>query len=350
MAIKNSHRIIVTGGAGFIGCNVVTHFAKKGWEVSIVDNLSREGTNYNLEWLRNRVKFNFYQYDMQDAGKVLSVVREVKPDAVIHLAGQVAVTTSVAEPRADFESNAFGTFNLLEAIRQVVPDATAIYSSTNKVYGLLHAVPWIEKDRRYAFENHPFGISEEQPLDFHSPYGCSKGSADQYFLDYARIYGLKTIVFRQSCIYGHRQLGIEDQGWVAWFIIAHVLNKGVTVYGNGKQVRDLLFIEDLVDAFELALEKARDVAGQTFNIGGGAANTVSLVEFIEFLEKLSGRPMPVNYSDWRPGDQPIYISDIRKAGDLLGWRPKISVNNGLAKLYNWVMNNRSMFADIHRIK
>lgn len=223
-----------------------------------------------------------------------------------------------------------------------------IYSSTNKVYGHLGQVRAVEGDRRYELVDAPDGIPETQVLDFHSPYGCSKGAADQYVVDYNRIYGLRTVNMRQSCIYGYRQFGIEDQGWVAWFTIALALGKPVTIFGNGKQVRDVLFIDDLVEAYAAAIENIERIAGQSFNIGGGASNTLSLLEFVEILEELSGRTMQVSYDDWRPGDQPIHISDVRKAKNLLGWEPRTGVRQGLQLLYDWVKTNREMFVEIYQ--
>ncbi len=311
-------KLLVTGGAGFIGCNAVSTFARQGWDVVVLDNLSRAGARQNLKWLLDQATFTFHETDVRDARKLEDIVQSVKPDAVVHLAAQVAVTTSVEEPRNDFEINALGTFNVLEAIRKYAPEAITIYSSTNKVYGHLGEVRSVEKERRYELCDMPDGIPETQVLDFHSPYGCSKGAADQYVVDYHRIYGLRTVNMRQSCIYGYRQFGIEDQGWVAWFTIAMALGKPVTIYGNGKQVRDVLFVDDLVEAYAAAIENIERVAGQSFNIGGGAAHTLSLLEFIEILEELSGKTMQVSYDEWRPGDQPIYISDVTKAAEVLG--------------------------------
>jgi CDP-paratose 2-epimerase len=259
----------------------------------------------------------------------------------------VAVTTSVTNPRADFESNAYGTFNVLEAARTVADNPIMLYASTNKVYGGMEDVKVIEDDARYCYADFPYGIPETQTLDFHSPYGCSKGAGDQYVRDYHRIYGLRTVVARQSCIYGYRQFGIEDQGWVAWFIIAAIKERPIRIYGNGKQVRDVLFIEDLLDAYE-ALVKGIDVsAGQVYNIGGGPDNTMSIwTEFGPRLEQLLGRSIPVAHGDWRPGDQPVYISDIRKAEREIGWRPRVSVEEGTRRLFEWIRDNEELFAHL----
>jgi CDP-paratose 2-epimerase len=265
-------------------------------------------------------------------------------EQVYHLAGQVAVTNSVQYPRKDFEDNALGTFNVLESARLAGNDPVFIYASTNKVYGKMEDIKIKETGTRYIYTDHPNGISESQPLDFHSPYGCSKGSGDQYTRDYYRMYGLRTVVLRQSCIYGYRQFGIEDQGWVAWFIIAAIKNRPITIYGNGKQVRDILFIEDLLDAYKRAVDNIDKASGEVFNIGGGPNNTISIwAEFGYMLEDLMSVSIPVNYGDWRPGDQPVYISDIRKAQTVLGWVPKITVTQGIEQLFWWLKDNSRLF-------
>ena len=264
--------------------------------------------------------------------------------AILHLAGQVAVTTSVADPRADFEANATGTLNVLEATRRAEIPAPIIFSSTNKVYGGMDNVGVAANHGRYSYADLPNGVDEEQNLDFHSPYGCSKGAADQYVRDYSRIYGMKTIVFRQSCIYGYRQLGVEDQGWVAWFTIAAVLGKPITVYGDGKQVRDILFIEDLLDAYDAALANLDRTNGRVYNIGGGPQNVMSVREVIEFLSRKQNRSLPFTCADWRPGDQRVYISNISKAKADFNWEPKIHSSQGLDLLYDWVSANTELFA------
>ena len=250
-------------------------------------------------------------------------------DQVLHLAAQVAVTTSVRNPREDFEINALGTFNVLEAMRQSNLRAPLIYSSTNKVYGEMTSVGTVERSGRHDYQTLPTGVSEEHNLDFHSPYGCSKGSADQYVIDYHRIYGLRSIVFRQSCIYGYRQFGAEDQGWVAWFMIASQLGRPITIYGDGKQVRDILFIDDLLDAYDAAFAQPDKAAGRAFNIGGGVRNVVSLLELLAFIEQRSGSKIRAGSADWRPGDQKVFISDIRRARAELGWSPRGQLSRGL---------------------
>jgi CDP-paratose 2-epimerase len=338
--------VLITGGCGFIGCNAAQRFLHRGDQVTVLDDLSRPGADRNLSWLRGQGSFKFIQGDVCDAALVSRVVHEGDFDAVLHLAAQVAVTTSVVNPRRDFEINALGTFNLLEAVREHCPRSVVIYASTNKVYGKLPDVELREDEMRYSLPDLAGGVGESQPLDFHSPYGCSKGSADQYVIDYSRIYGLRTINLRQSCIYGYRQFGVEDQGWVAWFTIAHLLGKPVTIYGTGKQVRDILFIDDLIDCYLAAIERIDEVAGQTFNIGGGPANTLSLRELLSYLQEFSGRAVTHSFDDWRPGDQPVYVSDIHKSESLLNWTPKVNVQDGISKLYRWIESNRGSFAEL----
>jgi len=337
---------LITGGAGFIGCNYVARLLQRGEKVTVYDNLSRRGADLNIRWLQENYGVDSFELvvgDVRDAEMLQRSVQGV--DAIYHLAGQVAVTTSVVDPRDDFNTNALGTFNVLEAARLSVEKPAVIYASTNKVYGGMEDVQITEEQTCYRYTDFPMGISELQPLDFHSPYGCSKGAGDQYTRDYARIYGLPTVVLRQSCIYGPRQFGIEDQGWLAWFVIAAVTGKPITIYGDGKQVRDVLHVEDLMDAYDLALECISDTAGQVYNIGGGLQNTLSVwQEFGPLLEELLGKPIPVGTADWRPGDQPVYVSNIGKAGQELGWSPKIGVRDGLRRLFEWVNENRDLFS------
>ncbi len=336
---------LITGGAGFIGSNYVHRLLTRGASVTVYDNLSRHGTEANVAWLRGQHgadSFRLLVADVRDHAALAEAARGV--DVVVHLAGQTAVTTSVTDPRPDFEANALGTFNALEAARHAGSNPVFIYSSTNKVYGGMEEVAILERETNYAYRDFPLGIPETQPLDFHSPYGCSKGAGDQYVRDYARIYRLPTVVFRQSCIYGPRQMGVEDQGWVAWFIIAALTGKPITIYGNGKQVRDVLFVDDLLNAYDAAVAHVDVAAGQVYNVGGGPERTMSIwAEFGPILEHIVGRPIPVNYADWRPGDQPIYISDVRKAGRDLGWQPHVGVEEGIRRLYDWVAANRRLF-------
>jgi CDP-paratose 2-epimerase len=339
---------IITGGAGFIGCHAAARLHRQGHEVVLVDNLSRRGAQANLDWLQRQGVDTFIRADIRDTRVINDIfARHADADAVLHLAAQVAVTTSVADPRADFETNALGTFNILEAVRTEAGGKPVVfYSSTNKVYGNLEHVRVVERDGRYAYEDRPFGVDESEPLDFHSPYGCSKGTGDQYVRDYARIYGLRTVVFRQSCIFGTRQMGIEDQGWIAWFCVATTLGKPFTIFGDGKQIRDTLWVDDLIDAYELAYERIDAVQGEVFNLGGGPANTLSLRELVSALEDRLGRPLDPPYADWRPGDQRVFVADIRKAERLLGWSPRVSTSEGISLLLDWVQEHSDLFVDL----
>ncbi len=339
-------KVFITGGAGFIGCNLADDHLRRGHGVVIFDNLSRQGAETNLAWLRQNhgEQLTFIQGDIRDFDALCAAL-PADAERVYHMGAQVAVTTSVVNPREDFEINALGTFNVLEAVRTVAPQAMTFYASTNKVFGGMGQIAIVEKATRYLYQDLPLGLPEDEPLDFHSPYGCSKGAGDQYVRDYARIYGLRTVVFRQSCIYGLRQFGVEDQGWIAHFCIAARLGRPITIYGNGKQVRDVLWIDDLVAAYEAAAAHIDRAAGQIYNIGGGPDNTLSIwAEFGPMLEKLAGHAIPVKYADWRPGDQPVYISDIRKAGQELGWRPQTPMSEGFEQLWRWIAANPELFA------
>lgn len=341
----NSHkkRMLITGGAGFIGSNAAAHFIEKGYAVTVFDNLTRKGTDKNLAWLQATYPgLKLVQGDIRTYQQIRDAA--VNQDIILHLAAQVAVTTSVNDPKTDFEINALGTFHVLEAARANGKSPIVLFSSTNKVYGGMEDVAIIEKDGMYVYRDFPEGISESSAIDFHSPYGCSKGAADQYVRDYRRIYGLPTVVFRQSCIYGPRQFGVEDQGWVAWFIIALTLGKDITVYGDGKQVRDVLYIDDLIDAYERAIERIDTAKGKIYNVGGGSKNILSVwSRFGPILEKLFGKKIPIAFSDWRPGDQKVYISDITKIKKELGWEPNIGVEQGVEKLFGWIQKNKELF-------
>jgi CDP-paratose 2-epimerase len=340
-----SRNFFITGGAGFIGSNFTSRLLERGEKITIYDNLSRAGANRNLSWLQDKFgkkAFHLTQGDVRDTALLTEASGEA--DVIVHLAAQVAVTTSVVNPREDFEINAQGTFNVLEAARLNERKPIVLYASTNKVYGGMEDVKVVEDVTRWHYADLPFGCPETQPLDFHSPYGCSKGTGDQYVRDYARIYDLPTIVLRQSCIYGPRQFGVEDQGWVAWMIIAAVTGRPLTIYGDGKQIRDILHVDDLLNAYDAAIAKVEAVKGKVFNLGGGPENTMSIwTEFGPMLGKLLGKPVSVLRGDWRPGDQKVFVADIRKAEQELGWKPKVGVEEGVRKLYEWVRQNKSFF-------
>jgi CDP-paratose 2-epimerase len=336
---KNPKNILITGGAGFIGVNAANYFLKRGYRISVLDNLSRRGSRENLAWLQNEwgKKIDFIKADVvKDADKLKRAIEAA--DAVLHLAGQVAVTFSVENPAHDFSVNALGTLNVLEAIRKSKKKPALLYSSTNKVYGNIAHVTVELTSSGYRYPSLPLGVAEHIGLDFHSPYGCSKGAADQYVRDYARIYGLKTVVFRQSCIYGPHQYGIEDQGWVAWFTIAASLGRPITIYGDGHQVRDVLHVDDLCRLYEMAIQNMGRVSGHAYNIGGGPYRVSSVRQALQLLEVVLKKKINYNFGDWRPGDQKVYISDISRIKHDLGWEPKIDFPQGLAELAAWVQS------------
>ena len=343
-----SKRYLVTGGAGFIGTNYVSRLLERGDDVVVYDNLSRTGTARNVQWLKDSYGENSFELaveDVRNASLLTAFASNV--DVIVHLASQVAVTTSVTHPRQDFEINAGGTFNVLEAARLSDRNPAVIYSSTNKVYGEMEELQVEEGQTSYQYQGLPHGVPESQPLDFHSPYGCSKGTGDQYVRDYHRMYGLPTVVFRQSCIYGPHQFGIEDQGWVAWFVIAAVTGRPITIYGDGKQVRDVLYVDDLLDAYDAALEHIDVAAGQIYNIGGGPDKTLSVwKEFGPILEDVLHKEIPVSWEEWRPGDQRVFIADIRKARKDLAWEPDVSPREGIERLIEWVQENRELLKQV----
>ena len=339
-------KTLITGGAGFIGSNLTHRLVGEGHQVVVYDDLSRAGVGHNVEWLRaeHGDKWTLLQADVRDFGALRQAAADV--DVIYHLASQVTVTLSVQDPRHDFEVNALGTFNVLEAARLSKRLPIVLYSSTNKVYGGMEDVVVLERDSDYAYRDYPNGVPETFPLDFHSPYGCSKGTGDQYVRDYARIYGLRTVVFRQSCIYGRRQFGFEDQGWIAWFIIAAVTGRPITIFGDGKQVRDVLWVDDLLDLYQTAVDNIDRAAGRVYNVGGGPQNTLAVwSELGPILQQLMGREIPVAWDDWRPGDQRIFVADITEAERELGWRPKIGREEGVRRLYDWVVANRTLFTE-----
>lgn len=331
--------VVITGGAGFIGSNLAHRLASAGRAVRIVDDLSRPGVERNLDWLvrKHGRRVTHIRAQVQDAQAVARALADAS--AVFHLAAQVAVTTSLAEPLTDFEVNARGTVNVLEAIRAMATRPPLVFTSTNKVYGALsdlafrqRATRWEPVDDRIALR----GISESRPLDFHSPYGCSKGAADQYVIDYARTFDLPAVVLRMSCIYGPRQFGTEDQGWVAHFVIRVLSGAPLTIYGDGKQVRDVLFVDDLVDALLVASDRANALAGRAFNLGGGPANAVSIIELLQLIEAHSGARPSVEYQKSRAGDQRYYVSDCDAFSSATGWAPKVAAREGLVRLAAWV--------------
>jgi CDP-paratose 2-epimerase len=336
---------LVTGGAGFIGSNYVHRLIQRGEKVTLYDNLSRAGAPRNVAWLEETFGKNAFRLivgDIRSADDLTEAAKDA--DVIVHLAGQVAVTTSVTKPRDDFEANALGTFNALEAARLSERNPIFLYASTNKVYGGMEDVKLVEDRTRWHYAELEYGCAETQPLDFHSPYGCSKGTGDQYVRDYARIYGVRSVVFRQSCIYGPRQFGIEDQGWLAWMVIAAVTGRKITIYGDGKQVRDVLHVSDLLNAYDAAVEKIDIAKGQVYNMGGGTRNILAVwAEFSPILEKLVGKKLEVARDDWRPGDQRVFYADFRKAKKELGWEPKIDLEEGIEMLFEWVKENKSLF-------
>lgn len=336
-------KAIVTGGAGFIGCNTAARLISQGHSVVVIDDLSRKGSVKNLEWLKTQGDFEFLQIDIRDYPALEGAIRKHSDvEFIMHLAAQVAVTTSVADPRTDMEINLLGSFNLIEAVRKNDLRPFIGFASTNKVYGKMDDLRIEDLGDRYQYAD-VAGADEERPLDFYSPYGCSKGAADQYIRDYSRIYNLPTAVFRMSCIYGKRQFGVEDQGWVAWFIIAAVLKQPITIFGDGKQVRDVLFVEDLIDLYLAAFNNPDKSAGKVFNAGGGPKNTLSLLELLAHIEKRLGEKIPLAYDDWRPGDQKVYVSDTALAESVLGWERKYDKVRGVDTLIDWILENKNLF-------
>jgi CDP-paratose 2-epimerase len=343
-ATNSAKPVLITGGAGFIGTNVADRFLRQGQRVILYDNLSRSGVERNVEWLR-RTHGDLVQLEQADIRDAAAIKRAVAGcSRVFHFAAQVAVTASLTDPIFDFEVNARGTLNLLEAIRGLERPVPLLFTSSNKVYGEMEDVEIRRGEARYEPEQaeiRRYGFSEKRPLQFHSPYGCSKGAAGQYVLDYARTFGLPAVVFHMSCIYGPHQFGNEDQGWVAHFLIRALEGGQITLYGDGRQVRDVLFVEDLVDAFLLAHENIAKLSGQSFNMGGGPENTISLLELLDSIEELTGSKPPVQFEAWRSADQRYYVSDIRKFGASTGWKPKVPVKEGIARLYQWLTEDRA---------
>lgn len=332
---EDEKSILITGGAGFIGTNLAHQLLSEGKSVTILDSLERPGVETNLDWLRRRHKenLNIRIANVQNKYEVRDAVENA--EFIFHLAAQVAVTTGLKHPFHDFKTNLLGSMNVLEAVRQTDHQPPVVFTSTNKVYGDLSEKNLVPGDKRYMMK--PEKVDENQQLDFKSPYGCSKGSADSYIRDYARTYGLKTVVFRMSCIYGPHQFGTEDQGWVAHFLIQALKDKPITIFGNGKQVRDILYIQDLVNAFELTYNQIDQLSGEVFNMGGGYENSISLREFINFIEELTGDKITLYYEDWRTGDQKYYVSDTEKFSSMTGWKPRHNITEGVSELYEWLL-------------
>lgn len=338
-------KYLVVGGCGFVGSNLSAEVLGRNEELILFDNLHRYGSSSNLEWLRSKGEFKFVHGDIRNHNDVETVVRETTPDVIFNVAAQVAMTTSIDNPRADFEINALGSFNVLEAARIHSPESIILFSCTNKVYGDLEHFHYKEMPTRYICEEYPEGFDETLALDFSSPYGCSKGAADQYMIDYSRIFGLRTAVFRHSSMYGDRQWATYDQGWIGWFLVKAVeVKKGLlrepfTISGNGKQVRDILDASDIVKLYFMAVDNIERAKGQAFNVGGGFANSLSLLELFDILEQELDVKLPYTQLEWRPVDQRVFIADIKKAKDLIGWQPDVDKTEGIRKMLAWLKDN-----------
>lgn len=335
-------KYLITGGCGFVGSNLAAEVLKKKDELVVFDNLFRFGSSKNLEWLKSIGDFTYYPYDIRNLNDIEIVIKNEKPDVVFHLAGQVAMTTSISNPRLDFEINALGTFNLLDSIRKYSPNTMVLYSSSNKIYGDFESLTFIENETRYTCKEYPNGFDETSPLNFHSPYGCSKGAADQYLLDFSRIYGIKTVVFRHSSMYGGNQHSTIDQGWIGWFcqkaldIKNNTNSEKFTISGSGKQVRDLLHAEDVVSLYFLSVQNIEKVKGKAFNIGGGIENSLSLLELFKFLEGLLDIKMDFYKLPPRESDQLVFIADNKSISSLTAWEPKITTIEGITKMLEWL--------------
>ncbi len=332
---------LITGGCGFVGSNLAAELLRRGQQVTVLDNLARQGAELNLAWLRSLGQIRFVHGDVRNGFELDSIVRSAKWTAIFHLAGQVAMTTSMESPRRDFEINVLGTVNLLEAVRTSARETPVVYASSNKVYGNLGYLDLVENQTRYQPRAGDIGVDESAPLEFHTPYGCSKGAADQYMLDYARAFGLRTVVFRHSTIYGGRQFATFDQGWLGWFCRqALELKKKpgrpkFTIAGDGKQVRDLLHVDDAVRCYLAAAEHIDQSAGKPFNIGGGAVNSMSLLELFGYLEDRVGVAMEYERLPWRQSDQKYFVADNSRATSLLGWQPEVTKSAGVNRVLDW---------------
>jgi len=335
-------RYLITGGCGFLGSNLASEVLKKNEELFIFDNLYRTGTDQNLHWLKSQGEFKFYHSDIRSYNDVEYAIKDCKPDVVFHLAGQVAMTTSLENPRFDFEVNVLGGNNVLESVRKFAPYAIVTYSSTNKVYGDLEWINYKETETRFIAEGYENGFKEDIPLDFQSPYGCSKGATDQYMLDYAKMFDLQTIIFRHSSIFGGRQFATADQGWIGWFVKQALdikkgkLKEPFTISGTGKQVRDVLFADDLITCYFSAVNNIENIKGHAFNIGGGVENSLSLLELFKILEEYLDIDMNFKRLPVRSSDQKVFIADTSKAKDYYNWEPLTQSKQAVKKMINWV--------------
>ena len=335
-------KYLITGGCGFLGSNLASEVLSRGEELFIVDNLYRHGSYENLKWLMNQGDFTYIHSDIRNANDVETVIKSTKPDVIFHLAGQVAMSTSLENPRMDFEVNAMGSLNVLESVRKYSPDSIIIYSSTNKVYGDLEWVRYEETNTRYITPDFPNGFPENIALDFHSPYGCSKGTADQYMLDFYRMFGIKTVVFRHSSMYGGRQFATYDQGWIGWFCQKALetklgtLTEPFTISGTGKQVRDVIYVDDMITLYFQAVEKIDSAKGQAFNIGGGIENSLSLLELFSILENELGIKLAYTKLPWRTSDQKVFVANVDKAKQTFGWNADINKNSGIKMMLDWL--------------
>lgn len=344
-------RLLVTGGCGFLGSNLASHGIKNGFEVTVFDNLSRLGSESNLKWLASSGEFRFIHGDIRNKNDIESLVRNNDFDAVFHLAGQVTMTKSIENPYRDFETNTVGTLNLLDSIRKYSPKTAVFYSSTNKVYGDLEQYVYTENETRYICPDFPGGFDEKTPLDFRSPYGCSKGSAEQYMLDYHRIFGIKTTVFRHSSMYGSRQFATSDQGWVGWFCQKAIEQykktscEPFTISGNGKQVRDILHADDMIRLYYSALAKVDEVCGEAYNIGGTMDQSLSLLELFDILDNMLNIKMKYVEIPVRESDQKVFVADTGKINKKIGWKPQVSAHDGVADMVKWVVSQVNTIAE-----
>ena len=335
-------RILINGGCGFLGSNLASYGLENGYDITVLDNLSRFGSEKNLEWLKTIGNVKFVSGDTRNKNDIETIIKNGQFDAIFHLAGQVAMTTSIENPYKDFETNVCGALNVLDSVRKYSPHTHILFSSTNKVYGDLEYFHYKELDKRYICEEFPNGFDEKVTLDFRSPYGCSKGAADQYMLDYYRTFGVSTTVFRHSSMYGSRQFATYDQGWVGWFVakaIEQSQNKDAepfTISGNGKQVRDILNNQDMINLYFTAANNKKKVEGKAYNIGGGISESLSLLELFDMLNEMLSVKMKWKQLPWRLSDQKVFVADITKIKNDIGWEPQVSARTGISRMIDWV--------------